>query len=165
MAHYVICSVCKERFDRDRIQAVKSGAKRYAHQACFPEGEIVPLGEDIDKELVELEEYIKTLFSFERLPIKIRKQIKEFKEQYNYSYSGMRLSLYWFYELKQNDINKANGGIGIVPYIYKEAYEYFHRLYIAQQANKTATIEKLPTKIIKIKPPAAERPKIKMFDF
>ena len=39
MAHMVICTVCGKRFDRDKIQAVKSGARRYAHQSCMPDGE------------------------------------------------------------------------------------------------------------------------------
>lgn len=43
MAHYCICPICKEKFNRDIIQSVKYGARRYAHQTCYPEGEIVPL--------------------------------------------------------------------------------------------------------------------------
>ena len=42
MAHYCICTVCNQRFDRDKVQAVKSSARRYAHLRCMPNGEKVP---------------------------------------------------------------------------------------------------------------------------
>ena len=55
MAHYVICSICGKRFDRDKVQAVKSSARRYAHQSCCPQGEIVPLPQ-VDEDLQKLNE-------------------------------------------------------------------------------------------------------------
>ena len=59
MAHMVKCTVCGESFDRDKIQAVKSGARRYAHYTCLPEGELVPLPNAVvDQDLVDLENYI-----------------------------------------------------------------------------------------------------------
>ena len=35
MAHMVKCKVCGKSFDRDKIQAVKVGANRYAHFKTF----------------------------------------------------------------------------------------------------------------------------------
>ena len=48
MSHPVICSICGKKFDRDREQSVKTGARRYAHYKCEPTGELVPLPEKID---------------------------------------------------------------------------------------------------------------------
>ena len=64
MAHYVSCSVCGQRFNRDVVQAVKSGARRYAHQTCLPSGEIVPLPQ-VDAELTKLIEYVQQLLGKE----------------------------------------------------------------------------------------------------
>ena len=40
MAKYCICKVCGVKFDREKIQAVVAGARRYAHQTCMPNGEL-----------------------------------------------------------------------------------------------------------------------------
>ena len=34
MAHYVTCSICKKRFDRDKYPAVLTSSRRYAHALC-----------------------------------------------------------------------------------------------------------------------------------
>ena len=34
MAHNVICPICQGRFDRDKVEYVQVGARRYAHAAC-----------------------------------------------------------------------------------------------------------------------------------
>ena len=60
MSHYVICSVCGARFDRDKEQAVKTGARRYAHYKCSPNSELVPLPQkEEDPDLTKLKDYIK----------------------------------------------------------------------------------------------------------
>lgn len=53
---------------------------------------------------------------------RITLQIKKFMQDYKYSYSGILRTLKYFYEVKQNDISKSNNGIGIVPWVYQEAY-------------------------------------------
>ena len=97
MAHNVKCTVCGKIFDRDKIQAVKSGARRYAHYRCLPEGELVPLPNPIDEDLLKLEQYAEELLGEDFNLARVRKQIKDFKETYDYSYSGMLKTLKWFY--------------------------------------------------------------------
>ena len=48
-------------------------------------------------------------------------QRKKFITQHHFTNKGIYFTLKYFYELKQGDWSKGNGGIGIVPYIYKEA--------------------------------------------
>ena len=133
MAHPVKCAVCGETFDRDKIQAVKYNGRRYAHQTCFPQGELVPLPiKEIDADLEKLFAYTKQLLGEEYNHARVKKQIKDFKEEYGYSYSGMLKSLVYFYEVKGNSKDKANGGIGIVPFIYRDAYNYYLNLFLAQ---------------------------------
>ena len=155
MAHNVKCVICNKTFDRDKIQAVKVSARRYAHHSCKPDGELVPLvvkAEDPD--LTALKEYAKTLLGDTYVTERVNKQIKDFKEQYNYTYSGMLKSLIYFYEVKGNSKDKANGGIGIIPYIYKDAFNYYKAIFIAKQTNETKiNIVNYKTKEITIKPP------------
>jgi len=40
-------------------------------------------------------------------------------------YKGQLLTLKYFYEIKRNNIEKAHGSIGIIPFIYKEAEQYY----------------------------------------
>lgn len=34
MAHKVICTICKQEFDRDKIPAILVKTRRYAHATC-----------------------------------------------------------------------------------------------------------------------------------
>lgn len=164
MAHMVKCSVCGCQFDRDKVQAVKSGARRYAHQTCLPSGEIVPLPQ-VDAELTKLVEYVQQLLGKEYNAARVKKQIKDFKDEYGYSYSGMLKSLVYFYEVKGNSKDKANGGIGIVPFIYNDAYNYYLNLFLANQQNINKDIKSYTSKVkeITIKVPTVDFPK-KLFN-
>lgn len=157
MAHLVKCSVCGKQFDRDRVQAVKSGARRYAHQTCLPGGEIVPLPQ-VDEELTKLIEYTKQLLGKEYNEEKVKKQIKDCKNRLGFSYSGMLKSLVYFYEVKGNSKDRANGGIGIVPFIYNEAYNYYLNLFLANQQNINKDVKSYTSKVkeITIKVPIIE---------
>ena len=153
MGHPVICAVCGKKFDRDLVQAVKFSARRYAHYECKPDGELVPLDlKEADPDLIKLKEYIKSLFGDNTNWALVNKQIKKFKDENGYSYSGILKSLIYFFEVKNNPIDKANNSIGIVPFVYKDAYNYYLALYIAQQANENKTIN-VQVKEITIKPP------------
>ena len=166
MAHMVKCVVCGKKFDRDKIQAVQVSARRYAHYSCCPEGELVPLGDTVDPELVKLETYIEQLLGDDYNPARVKKQIKDYKKEYNYSYSGMLKTLIWFYEIKGNSKEKANGGIGIIPFVYKEALNYYYSLYLAQIANEqiAETAYKPVVKEITISSPEVYRRPPKMFN-
>ena len=134
IAHIVTCVYCKERFDRDKIPFEQVSSRRYAHLECFNREKEKIKKEAGDKE--HLEEYIMKMFNESYINPRIRKQIKTYIEDYNYSYSGILKSLTYFFEVKGNSIDKANGGIGIVPYVYKDAYNYYYSLWLAQQKNE-----------------------------
>ena len=156
------CAICGIEFDRNAIQAVRHGARRYSHWTCEPDGELVPM-EKKDEDLQKLLEYINILFKGQQNQAKVNQSIKKFHSEFGYSYSGIQKALYYFYEIKHNSIDKANGGISIVPFVYKDAYNYYYDLFMAQQRNenKKPFIERV--REIIIKPPKVEKP-IKLFD-
>lgn len=161
------CAICGIEFDRNTIQAVRHGARRYSHQTCEPDGELVPMeGDAADPDLVKLMEYTQNLLGKDYNPARVKKQVKDFKEEYKYSYSGMLKSLIYFYEVKGNSKEKANGGIGIVPFVYNDAYNYYLGLFMAGQANINKDVVSFTSKVkeITIKPPVADMPK-HYFDF
>lgn len=54
-------------------------------------------------------------------------QMMKFKKQ-GMPYRGQLLTLKYFYEVKKNSIKKANGSIGIIPFVYDEARQYYAKL-------------------------------------
>lgn len=165
MAHLVKCSVCGEVFNRDMVQAVKAGTRRYAHQTCKPDGELVPLPppkkkEDSveDEDLKKLKSYIEQLYGANvRWPL-VMKQIQQYKKEYKYTYSGMLKSLIWFYEVKGNHVELSKG-IGIIPYAYQDAYNYYYSLFVAQSQNEKKDFQQITSKVreITIKPPEIKK--------
>ena len=156
------CAICGKEFDRNAVQAVRHGARRYSHWTCEPNGELVPMENKIDPELDKLNNYIINLLGKDYNAARVKKQIKDFKEQ-GMSYSGMLKSLIYFYEVKGNSKEKANGGIGIVPFVYKDAYNYYYDLFMAQQRNENKKLFIERVREIIIKPPKVEKP-VKLFD-
>ena len=98
---------------------------------------------------------------------RIRKQLNTYAEQYGYSYSGMKKALVYFYEIKGNSIEKANGGVGIIPYVYQDARNYYYALWEANQNNEGKVIaDYIPKeRIVKIPVPKKQLRKRKLFTF
>ena len=163
--HKVKCKYCGKIFFFYLVPFKQISAQRYAHYECAVAAENSKKQEDIDKE--ELENYIKQLLNEDFISPRVRKQINSFIEQYNYTYSGMRKALIYFYEVKGNDKSKANGGIGIIPYCYKQAYDYYYSLWLAKQKNENKDITTYvpQTKVVKIPVPQRKIRKRKLFTF
>lgn len=163
-AHYVVCIYCKERFNRDIEPTIQISARRYAHKECAEKFYIEKTQEE--KDLEALEQYIMKLFGESYINARIRKQIKDYRQEYSYTYSGMLKTLIFWFEVKGNSIDKANGGIGIIPYVYKQAHDYYYSLYLAKLANENKNIEEYKPKIkeIEIFPPISQPKTIKLFN-
>jgi hypothetical protein len=165
MAHIVTCIYCKHKFDRDKFPYIAVSNRRYAHQECSLTEDQKKLKEVKDRE--ELDEYIKQLFKISYVDARIQKQIKQYVDEYNFTYSGIKKALIYFYEIKGNSIQKSNGGIGIVPYVYKNAYNYYLALWQAQQKNESKVVaDYIPNvKEIVIPPPQRKVKKRPLFTF
>ena len=161
-AHYVTCVYCGERFNRDKEPTTQVSARRYAHKECAEKHEANKSKEE--KDLEALEKYIMHLFDEPYVNARVRKQLKEYKEQYNFTYSGILKTLIYWYEIKGNSTEKANGGIGIIPYVYNDALKYYYTLYLAKLANESKDIEiyKPKEKVIEILPPRVQPKKIRL---
>lgn len=145
--HIVKCKCCGKPFDLNKEQGVRVGKTRYGHASCYPDNkDLVPMGEETpkpaeDQDLVKLKAYITQIYGDKANWKLISKQLKDFKQNNNYSYSGILKSLTYFYDVKKNSIEKSKGGIGIVEYIYNEAYNYYLALFIAQNQNTNVSKE------------------------
>lgn len=161
MAHQVICKYCGQKFDRDKEPFIEVSIRRYAHKTCYEKmngGSAAPTPQQSEEQdLKNLEKYIMKLFNENYINVKIRKQIMDYRKTYGYTYSGILKTLQWWFEIKGSSIESANEGIGIVPYVYNQACEYFYCLYLAELANESFKNYKPTTVEIKIKSPRAEK--------
>ena len=108
------------------------------------------------------------LFNLEHMNGRITLQIKKFMQDHpEYTYSGIKRTLQYFYEVKGNSIEKSNGGIGIVPWVYDEAKRYYYNQWLLSQKNADKDISEYVPKVRKIiiKPPRREPKKRKIFTF
>lgn len=111
------------------------------------------LTEEESKQKRSLISYIEELFG-EKANAKTYTQIKNLMRDYPYfTYVGLEQSIRFFYEIKENPI--TNQGLGIVPYVYDQAQEYFKNLGEVQSHN--ASISKVNElyahKKVRIAPP------------
>lgn len=108
--------------------------------------------------------YICHLYGINKLNPKMNRQIKEYIENYNYTYSGIQKTLTYYYEVKGNpfNIDKTGGGIGIVPYYYDISKRYYFAIWEAKQnQEKQLNISGIEKYIPKIKEITIPPPKIK----
>ena len=148
----VTCAYCQKPMSKKDEDCVMIGNGKYVHKACQA---LEEKREKTDKE--QLEDYIKDLFGTTYIDPRVRAQIKKYVEEFNYTYSGIRKALIYHYEIKGGDKSKANGGIGIVPYVYEAAYNYHYQLWLAQQKNKDVEVELYTPKVKEIVIPRPER--------
>lgn len=122
MAQNIVkCSLCG--LGVLKAEAVRYKNKNY-HADCKEK--------KVEKE--ELSEYICRLFSLKAPGPRINTQLKSFFEKYpNYTYKGIKQALEFFYEVQKKPKEKANQGIGIVPYVYDSAQEYFNNISLRQE--------------------------------
>jgi hypothetical protein len=106
------CPHCNNEVkEEDAIYNTKT--KRYYHEFCY-------------NELLErkkLCDYVCELLNYKKLSVRIYQQMANYYER-GVSYTDMLLALKYFYEIKKGDINKSQGGIGIIPYVLDEAKEF-----------------------------------------
>lgn len=153
MSHFCICPKCNVRFDRDKELAVQVSARRYGHASCYPDNKnFMPLVYKLEDEedYKKLMDYIDKLFNKKANYAMVRKQINQYVNENKYSLSGILKSLIWFYEIKGNSIEQARGSIGIVPFVYQNARDYYYSLFIAQSQNANKDVSKITSKVKEI---------------
>lgn len=160
----VKCRYCGIQFDREKEEAEEITNRHWMHAECAKKYKASKTQDELDYE--QLENYIKKLFKTPYVSAKIKKQISNYRAEYNYTYTGILKTLEWWFEIRGSNIQKANDGIGIVPYVYQEAHDYYYTLWLAQTANKLQDIQNYEIKAqkIEIPPPIPLKREIKLFN-
>ena len=155
MAHYVKCRICGERFDADAEPVEKHGKMWYAHKKCYDEREAAKTQEE--KDLDHLMQYCAKLYGRLFNYNQTLRLAKSYHEKNGFSFSGIERTMKYVYEIKKEPIEKGNGSIGIVPYMYDQAYNYWYSIWLANQNNEAKILERYEPKIIEIKIPEPVR--------
>lgn len=151
------CIYCKKQLDKTKEQFKELSKGKFAHLSCWEENK----DKLTDREKLEI--YINNLYGTKKINPKINRQLKDFVENYGYSYSGIHKALKYWYEVKGNkfDLVKTGGGIAIVGYIYQQAYNYYYAIWEAQQTQKNSLemegIENFIPKTIEVTIPVPKR--------
>lgn len=138
----------------ERKTALRKEGKAF-HEECY--------SDYVDRR--ELFKYCCSLWGLKAPGPLISRQAKDFRKK-GYTYKGMKLSLKYFYEVKNNDRNKYKGSetIGIIPYCYEEAKEYYTKLMLKQQelGEQAKELNTQETKVLKVR---QYKKKPELFDF
>jgi hypothetical protein len=135
----VHCRVCKQEFNRldpalvENIDWVQPVRKFYYHKKCYEdfankkgkisEGDITLEAED--------EVWRSAVYDYLKRDIKILVDYPKFISQWNNllkdgkTAKGIYFTIRYFYEVEKGDPSKADGGIGIVSYIYEKGTTYW----------------------------------------
>lgn len=140
MTHIVKCRWCGEKFDTEKanIKWVMPSRNMYYHESCWEmkqhPGAIRPNADKNDEWRAVIFDFITRDLKGECNYARVNKQLSEYKAKNpDWTYKGMFFALKWFYEVKHNDWDKSNGGVGILPYIYYDGTEYWRKMEIRQK--------------------------------
>lgn len=134
MAHKVKCRFCQEQFDIEKGQEgvdwVQQPLKWYYHKQCYElklqkaKGINIYTKEDNDFWFDELWSYLRYDLKIDLNYYLMRNQWEGFLKK-KMTAKGIYFAIYYGYEVKHLNAEKSNGGIGITPYIYQEAKDYY----------------------------------------
>lgn len=144
MSRKVKCPSCEMLNDKEIAVLYQN---RYYCKTCFEQKQQI---KDHYKDLLD---YICKLYNLQVPNGWILKQIKEYKEQFNYSYLGMKTTLHYFFEIQGNEI-KDDQGVGIIPFVYEEAKQFYIDKKSIKENSEKCDIKELQEKncVIKVNP-------------
>lgn len=154
------CVICDKNFDRQKISCVKIG-NRYAHEKC------ALANPKKTKELFDREDFfacVKIIYGPKYEYQMINRQAENFIKTYGYTWYGMTKSLQWFYFVNNGTTEKSNDGVGIIPYVYDKAKEYYKEVDATQKKNEKIELRQ-PVVEVKAKSPRAWKQPPRMFDW
>ena len=138
----VKCPVCGKMNDKEDT-VIKN--KRYYCPACLEQQQKEA---DAYKNLIE---YVCGLFNIAAPTFLMTAQIKRFKEEYGYTYQGMKATLEYFFEIEDGHSVEDSEGLGIIPYTYDKCKEFYAEKKRVKKSLEGNTLEDIRSNVKKIK--------------
>lgn len=129
MSHLVKCRICKQKFDTDATtEWIMPSTNYYYHLKCYQD-----FGKKTKDIYAELEDdlWFQACWDFLRKDLKVNLNFQKVKSQWDnflkkkMTAKGIFFCLKYFYDVQKGAVDRAEGGIGIVPYIYTQSCEYW----------------------------------------
>ena len=156
----VKCKVCGERFIRELTDYVQDGTNRYSHRAC-----VEKRGAEAQAETeaeMQVYDYLKKIFKIKSLTLSLKYQLKKFLQD-NHNYREIYKALTYWFDVKHNKPNLENPNIGILPYVFKDAHNYYANLLLAKEKNDDIPIIPEEETVWEVHiPPPKPHPKIRL---
>lgn len=122
----VKCPYCGQSFQREDTEFIQLG-RRYAHKECF-------------EKVNQIHKYMEHILGVNYSYTKIESQIKNFVLKEGMTADAIYKTLIYWYDIKKSSTDQANGGIGIVPYVYSDYLSYIKNQYENSKINKGKNI-------------------------
>lgn len=155
----VKCKYCGKSLDRDTEEYVQI-KNRYAHKYCADH----PVETLVQDDRARIMDFIQNKFGVEADYSKTQRLLNKYISE-GMTASGVLKTLQYYYDITGHSTVDSMGSIGIVPYVYKEAKEYYQKSWDANRFNEQAEF-KMDTVSLTIENPQTKTPKKQsFFDF
>lgn len=161
-AHQRCFNVVIQTLHKDKKEKIESASKsKKTNSKKRTTAELKgSLSEEEYKEKQRYANYLKQLLNEEKLSAKIYAVTDDYIRKYKFSYEGMYKTLVYLNEIIEKEL--TGDIVGIIPYYYNEAKQYYASVDKIENVNKDIDISQMyHEKTIHIKPPNR---KIKQLD-
>ena len=147
MPHIVHCRICHQPINRDIPgDWMRPSTNYYYHIKCYDDWVGRKKERAVDAERTDdewfdlLKDYIYRDIKLPNIDWnKVVSQWKNFIRLKKYTPKGMYFAVIYFYEVRGNKTEGAQGGIGIIPSIYNDAAEY----WVAREKKQKGVLEEI----------------------
>lgn len=152
MQHIVKCRICKQTFDTNKLpndQWIMPSPKYYYHKNCYDNWRKDK--DNIKSNIKDAEFWYESLIDYLYRDIKMSIDFQKLSSQWksftseskNMTPKGIYFSIRYYYDVINGKQDKALGGIGIVPSIYRDAATYWTDLENKKSGTIDAIIEQI----------------------
>lgn len=131
----VKCKYCGKTIDRDTEEFVQI-KNRYAHKECANHPQTTAVQDD----RARIMGFIHDKFGAEADYAKTQRLLNKYVAE-GMTASGVLKTLQYYYDITGHSTADSMGSIGIVPYVYKEAKEYYQKTWDANRFNEQADFQ------------------------
>ena len=136
-----VCRICHYPIDNkpetEGVDWIQPSRGWYFHKTCYDTWKAAPATD---------EEWVSMIFDFLARDMKVnynyhlcKAQIEKFWKDNKINPKGIYFTLKYFYEVKHNSWEKGHGGLGIVPWVFDDAKQY----WIEQERKKRGFLKEL----------------------
>lgn len=133
MSHVVKCRICKKQFDTTLLSEeewCQPTPRYYYHTKCYEDWK--NNRNNVKSTHSDETFWYESLVDYMYQDLKIEMDFKKFVSQWRryvdsgkYTPKGIYFAIRYCYEVQHNDVEKSQGGIGIIPIIYGDAAQYW----------------------------------------